>query len=332
MTLSNIFIGKRVVQQAFLNDAQIYQSKGWQALPSTMQIVFEKHYTEADNSTIVSVKTDSNSNIVIAKQSEILKTDSDGELLWQKKISNIVTDIVISENDNILYSSKAGITMLNGTDGTIISVERDSTSISALATDGKYIYAASMPPAHLFMIDFKSGNAVSDITLSPTYSSNQISSMITGNFPYIYMISYSDGGGTLIKMQKQEPFSVKSIVYDSFMGWQSKVMADSLGNAYITYSGDLHKYSKDGPLLWKVETPFSNHGGYFSELTVDSQDNAYVNDRYNIYKYSSDGTYLWESEDTYGDTIGLTCDKNNNLIFAKRNGYLKKYISLTHKV
>ena len=131
MTLSNIFIGKRVVQQAFLNDAQIYQSKGWQPLPSTMQIVLEKNYTEVDNSTIVSVKTDSNSNIVIAKQSEILKTDSDGELLWQRKISNIVTDIVISENDNILYSSAAGIIMLNGTDGAIMSI--------ALATDGKYI-------------------------------------------------------------------------------------------------------------------------------------------------------------------------------------------------
>lgn len=174
-----------------------------------------------------------------------------------------------------------------------------------------------MSPAHLFMIDFKSGKAVSDITLPPTYSGDKISSIITGDFPYIYMISSSAGGGTLIKMQKQEPFSVKSIVYNSLMDWQSKVMADSLGNAYITYSGDLHKYSKDSTLLWKVETPFSNHGGYFSELTVDSQDNAYVNDRYNIYKYSSDGTYLWESEDTHGDTIALTCDKNNNLIFQK---------------
>lgn len=139
MTLSNIFIGKRVVQQTFLNDAQIYQSKGWQPLPSTMQIVLEKNYTEVDNSTIVSVKTDSNSNIVIDKQSEILKTDSDGELLWQRKISNTVTDIVISENDNILYSSAAGIIMLNGTDGAIMSIGIDSYSISALATDGKYI-------------------------------------------------------------------------------------------------------------------------------------------------------------------------------------------------
>ena len=64
MTLSNIFFGKKVVQQAYLNNALIYQSKGWKTLPSTCSEVWTKELGIVDTDTINQCLIDTNNNIV----------------------------------------------------------------------------------------------------------------------------------------------------------------------------------------------------------------------------------------------------------------------------
>lgn len=341
--LSNIFIGNKVVKQAFLNDAIIYQSKGWEPTASTMQRVFTKSYTEIpDPGSTISVKVDSKGNIVIAGTRVVYKTDSDGKLLWQKAIftsnSNFrITSMIVAKNDNIFYSaSDASFAQIDSNTGEIVKkVDLNSKynikSISVMSADNNQIYAIAGPPINFLDIDFN-GNIVRVTPWNSTYNNLALRSMATGNSKYNYVEMFDAGyirNAYAFKLDKSNPNSYVNIVYNQSASSSSEIAVDSLGNAYITYSGGLYKYlseSGSGP-VWGVESPFSNHGGYFEQLAVDQQDNVYAFDRYNIYKYSSDGTFLWKSSVNTGISE-MVCDKNNLITSGDK---LTKFLSLVKK-
>lgn len=85
MTLSNIFFGKKVVQQAYLNNALIYQSKGWETLPSTCMEVWRKNYSKFGRYISHLVK-DSQDSIIFLQDSNIVKIDTDGTLLYSASL------------------------------------------------------------------------------------------------------------------------------------------------------------------------------------------------------------------------------------------------------
>ena len=88
MTLSNVFIGKKVVQQIYMNNALIYQANGWQSLPSTPQIVWQKQC--GTGMSPYSSAFDSKNNLVISYYYSnacwLMKLDPDGNVLFNKKI------------------------------------------------------------------------------------------------------------------------------------------------------------------------------------------------------------------------------------------------------
>lgn len=86
MTLSNIFFGKRVVQQAYLNNALIYQSKGWETLPSTCTEAWTKSYLMSSG--LYNLTSDLDNNIYAVSDTSLYKLNSEAEILWQKDFSN----------------------------------------------------------------------------------------------------------------------------------------------------------------------------------------------------------------------------------------------------
>ena len=343
--LNNIFIGNKVVKQAFLNDALIYQSNGWEPTPSTMQQVFNKQYSEIPNSTSsISVKVDSRGNIISARLKTIYKTNSDGKLLWQKTIftsnSNFqITSMVVDRNDNIFCSGDdATFMQINTSSGEIVKkVDLNSkyrvNSVSAMSVDNNQIYAMTKPPINFLKMDF-SGNVTSVIPWTSGYKDYVPIAIDAGASKHIYAVvrSLTSNNIYAFRIDKANPNSYVTFVYNE-IGYRSDVITDSLANAYVTYAGTVYKFSPNstGNYIWKVESPFSNHGGSFQELTVDQQDNIYAFDGYNIYKYSSDGTFLWKGPEMWqnnNSTLTIACDKNNLVVASGYNNNLSKFISL----
>lgn len=128
MTLSNIFFGKKVVQQAYLNNALIYKSKGWETLPSTCSEVWIKAYVMEYN--LYNLTSDLDNNIYALGNKSLYKFDSDGALLWQKDFSK-------EPENNISYLQ------LNSTNNSVFvmrSNDRDESSyhcyIDEFSSDG----------------------------------------------------------------------------------------------------------------------------------------------------------------------------------------------------
>lgn len=345
--LNNIFIGNKVVKQAFLNDAVIYQSNGWEPTPSTMQRVFSKTYTEIpDMGGTVSVKVDSKGNIISARRKGLYKTDADGKLLWQKTIfasnSNFgITSMIVNKNDNIFCGGNdATFMQINPYTGEVIKKidlksKYNVNSIAAIAADSNQIYAITKPPINFLNIDLN-GNVISVTPWTSNYSNYTPSSMATGDFKHMYIVIYNlehSYDTYAFRLDKRNPNSYVTIVSSVLGGFQSRVVADSIGNAYITYTGELHKYLSNSNLnfAWKTDSPISN-GGYFSELAIDQQDNVYVFDRYNICKYSSDGTLLWYNDMWHNDIyLEMVCDKNNLIVSSGYQNDLTKLLNLVKK-
>lgn len=100
--LSNVFIGNKVVKQAFLNDALIYQSNGWQTIQDTLQTAWVRSDITY---TVSKINTDHENNIIIIGSIEnnyyIIKLNSDGTILWKKPTTDSPTKLVVDKANNI---------------------------------------------------------------------------------------------------------------------------------------------------------------------------------------------------------------------------------------
>lgn len=118
MTLSNIFFGKRVVQEAYLNNALIYKSNGWETLPSTFTEAWLKKYDNFDSFGSEKLVFDSENNFYCilrdktTQKANLYKFNSDGTVLWHTNIDQLnyngyflgCRDVYIDSNDNVYWS------------------------------------------------------------------------------------------------------------------------------------------------------------------------------------------------------------------------------------
>lgn len=351
MTLSNVFMGKKVVQQIYLNNALIYQANGWQSLPSTPQIVWQKQC--GNGIPPYSSAFDSKNNLVMSyyysNASWMMKLDPDGNVLWNKRIDtadNNKYDIYIDSNDFIYcmtsytmgtYNNKTIVRRLdtNGTQVKSFDISADLSRYvpSCVTYDDDFVYVfcgITNPTIYTYDHSGVLNSSKSGVTYSQIYCM-----AVNGNNVYfatysgIYKVPKSGLGtstktGTLVNN-----LTVNKIFFDQFDNLYFSKLNDSSYNFFGKFS-----LSKN-QLCWPTINLSTN--SYIIDACVDYQCNIYINcydytTGYMIKKYSADGQLQW-STDMYHPTniASITADINGNIYQIGDGLYIEKLINLVKK-
>lgn len=332
MTLSNIFFGKKVVQQAYLNNALIYKSKGWETLPSTCSEVWTKDLGIIDASAIKQCIIDSDDNIYVLTDYQIFKLNSDGVLTWSKSANGIQRIIVDTNNDVYAVYTKNSLPYIAKLDSNgnfenefqVCNKICDTITNFALDKNCYYISIASFDGYYFFVKYYKQSKVFNEITLNLNDST-----LVATDDSFLYA-GYNH---SLIKIDKNN-ISNHTIIETSnevLSNYNIKnVILDGLGNVIYVYSeGSIYKYSFDSKTTVKYRGTI-NYTNY--SLALDYQKNIYflniigtVNDTFsklNLVKYSSDGTLIFNtqilcssSDDRYVGNGRLTTDQYGNIYY-----------------
>lgn len=349
MTLSNIFYGKKVVQKAYLNNALIYQSNGWETLPSTCTEVWTKNYERVGS--FNSIAKDSEDNIYIGTNYILYKIGPDGDLKWKAKVNTTtitncsVTGIVItsdciycsySENDG--YSVKGYVSKLDKS-GNLISNTNVNTILTGISdkyfvdikNDSDNIYAITLN--YILKLDF-------DLKLIE-YAAVPYTAycLAVDNGPYVF-VGTGNYGTRFNKDNLKNSTNFVSSIISNFAS--NTISLDSIGNVYFgsNIQNSIFKFdTKTGQ--FKTTIFLTLNGNKCFSLNVDSQDNLYViyynGTNYLLRKYSSDGTLIWDNVQiptTYAFLKVIT-DSNNNIYVCYLDGSasltIKKLVNLIKK-
>lgn len=337
MTLSNIFFGKKVVQQAYLNNALIYQSKGWETLPSTCTEAWTKSYDKAD--AVCSVAKDDSDNLYFSSNNSVYKIDSEGNLKWEYVISDTTTttSIVVFLTyiycSYIVYKSSAyfGYVAKIDTNGNLIS----TVDVHSLAPNSASSYFNDMQKddnaitqSHLLKLN-QDLKVIDDIDISSA-AHNCIAECIAINSgPYIF-VGTTGYGFRLNKSNLKNSISLPEYI---FLFSTDSIAMDKIGNLYLgscTQNGPI-KYDAENCQAIKLLSLTNTYA-----LCLDDQENVYFvmsSDTYRLAKYSSDGTEIWETKIPVSNSnIKIVIDSNNNIYVAyiDNNSKLaiKKFINL----
>lgn len=347
MTLSNIFFGKKVVQQAYLNNALIYKSKGWETLPSTCTEAWTKSYDKI-NGIYSAIVKDNSDNLYVSSKNSVYKIDSEGNLKWKYVISDItmITSIVVFST--YIYCAYIDIAGTNlgyvakiDTNGNLISTvdvhslapNSASSYFNDMQKDSNNIYAITQSHLLKFNQDLK---VIDDIDISPLTPNYPAVRIATNNGPYIF-IGTGNYGFRLDKSNFKNSISLPGAGLGNNFNITTLKM-DNIGNLYA--SSFIYPYAalKFDVETCKLITTLFSSPSY--NICTDSQENvyfAYFNGNSSLEKYSSDGTLIWENIqipvlDTSKDNIEIVTDSNNNIYVAyiDRNSKLaiKKFINL----
>ena len=336
MTLSNIFFGKKVVQQAYLNNALIYQSKGWETLPSTCSEVWTKSYDKAD--IVCSVAKDDSDNLYVSSKNSVYKIDSEGNLKWEYVISNAVETSSIVVFPTYIYcsylvSNNLGYVAKIDNNGNLISTvdvhslapNSASSHFNDMQKDSNNIYAITQ--SHLLKLnqDFK---VIDDVDIS-SYTGYIATRIAINNGPYIFI------GTALYGFRLNKNDLKNSIILPeySFLFRTDSIAMDNIGNLYLGSS------SQNGPIKYDAEncqaiellSPDNTYA-----LCLDNQENVYFvmnSGTFRLAKYSSDGTEIWETNiPASNGYIKIVTDSNNNIYVAYIDSNsklaIKKFINL----
>ena len=339
MTLSNIFFGKKVVQQAYLNNALIYRSKGWETLPSTCTEAWTKSYDKADAA--CSVAKDDSDNLYVSSNNSVYKIDSEGNLKWEYVISNAATTTSIVVFPTYIYCSyieySFGYVAKIDTNGNLISTlgvhdlapNSPTYYFTDMQKDSNNIYAITF--SHLLKLnqDFKVIDAV-DIS-SATHSHN-VSCIAINSGPYIF-IGTTDYG---IRLNKSDLKNSISLPEYNFLFSTDSIAMDNIGNLYLGSS------TQNGPIKYDAENCQAIKilsSNYNYALCLDNQENVYFvmnSGTFRLVKYSSDGTGIWETNiPALNGHIKIVTDSNNNIyvVYIDSNSKLtiKKLINIVKK-
>ncbi|MCO6529094.1 hypothetical protein [Lactobacillus sp.] len=355
MTLSNIFFGKKVVQQAYLNNALIYQSKGWETLPSTCSEVWTKELGIVNTDTVNQCLTDSNNNIYVLTHYQIFKLNSEGTLIWSQTITGIQRIAIDTDNDvyitfaDINYSYIAKLDN-NGNIENKFKASGDLCNvITNFTVDGNYFYLSgnynNNSNYYFFKID-KQGKLINQIDLELNEST-----LVEDD-----LFLYAGLRNNLIKIDKSNIFYVTVFTPPTNLTYNiTNVFLDGLGNAIvIDESETVYKYNFENNLSTKysLNTIYSNF-----TATLDYQKNLYfiwgesqnniVNNIVNVVdliKYSSDGTLIFNTQilkDKSSAILNgkLSADNNGNIYYLytkydsnlNYNLIVKKLINIEQK-
>lgn len=339
MSLDNVFMGKKVVQQIYLKNALIYQSKGWETLPSAPQVEWTKSYSGTGTGIVNNCAVDQDNNIYIALQNFVYKISADGLLLWKKAFSG-ARKICIDQDNNIylaqiaLYNqSSTGTTAIINqldTNGAVINRNKVNdylaSEITGFTCDKNYLYISSIADSqnqHLYKIDKKLKNSV-DLNVN-----DSIYNLVTSETSQ-YIFYNTDLNLYRFKKDdlKYSPISISGTHYTI-----QNMILDNLGNL-IFYDGHIvFKYNIETKLVTRMPKLLESNN---STMCIDYQQNfyliwAYNTSMVNLVKYSSDNTQIYNS--FVIDTAFQGAATNGKLI-ADHNGniyyiYLNSNIEVT---
>lgn len=331
MTLENIFFGKKVVQKAYLNNALIYESKGWQTLPSTCTEVWTKSYEK--NSNIGAIVKDEDDNLYIGSGNTVYKIDPDGNLKWKCAVGTVtamITAIVVyptyiycSDNNGAFFKIDINGNLLSNSKITSFLPVSQTGYIYDMKKDDDTIYATTSL-GYLFKLN--SNLAVID-NVTVTYGAGCLA---INNGPYVFVGS-GDYGTRFDKNNFKNSTSLSG-TYSDFV--TTSITMDNIGNVYLG-SNNFSIVLKYDVESCKLITTFSKFQAY--ALCTDYQENCYLVSSYSgisLKKYSSDGTLIWENVQipTTNNSIKVITDSNGNIYVAyiDSNSMLtiKKFINL----
>ena len=343
MTLSNIFFGKNVVQQAYLNNALIYQSKGWETLPSTCSEVWTKELGTVDTDTVDQCLTDSNNNIYVLIFYKIFKLNSEGTLIWSKTINGIQRIAVDTNNDVYIalvddeYSYAARLDSDGNVENKFKIANFAFNKITNLVLDKSYLYISgnynNKINYYIFKFD-KLGKFIMQHTLNP----NKSTLVASDSFLYAGLENQ------LIKIDKSNVSNytpVYTIPTNYIIG---NVVLDGLGNAIvIDTGGDVYKYNFENNLSTKYS--LKTRGSNWT-AALDYQKNLYfiwgglqddIVDVLHLIKYSSDETLIFDTQiskdKSYTILDGkLSSDNNGNIYYLYSKYNSTNYILMVKKI
>ena len=352
MTLSNIFFGKKVVQQAYLNNALIYKSKGWETLPSTCSEVWTKELGIVNTDTVNQCLTDSNNNIYVLTHYQIFKLNSEGTLIWSKAIDGIQRIAIDTDNDVYIISADAKYSYIAKLDnnGNIENKFKASgylcNVITNFTVDGNYFYLSGNynndTNRWFYEID-KQGNLIKQIDLELNEST-----LVEDD-----LFLYAGLRNNLIKIDKSNISSYVTVFTPptNLTYNITNVVLDGLGNAIVIDASEtVYKYNFENNLSTKysLNTRYSNF-----TATLDYQKNLYfiwgelqdnIVNVVDLIKYSSDGTLIFNTQilkDKSSAILNgkLSADNNGNIyyLYSKYNSDLnyslivKKLINIEQK-
>lgn len=356
MTLENVFIGNKVVQRVYLNNAIIYQANGWESLPSTYQELWTKNYNFSTASNI-NTCFDTKNNLIITytnstKTAFMCKISPEGALLWNISIgSSIKTYNIKSDNNDNIYCVVSDYISGSASSYTskIIKVDThgNSTSydmstrlqINSVTYDSSHIYIGATTEqwsyAFLMIYDY-SGK----LEKSYQYGFQYCPSIVTNDKSDIYLSTLS----SVYQIKKDDLSKANSI---SELGntyrYNSSLLLDDLNNLYLNNKNELWKYSTLNKTKTIIKLKNVDYGNIYN-ISLDYQGNMYVfcyetqagQVDYWYKKYSSNGSEIWTMKMPSDKTLNVSAIDNSGniyIIYFDVSGYinLKKMINLVKK-
>lgn len=353
MSLDNVFMGKKVVQQIYLKNALIYQSKGWETLPSAPQVLWTKKFGSI-GSTMVDCAMDQDNNIYILGLNYICKISSEGGLVWKKTISGSNGMRICIDHDNNIYiavadnPSKVQKFDKNGNVVKTGDLSYRMDRFTDFISDNDNLYLSGTYNNHYddyFYVLDKSLNIIQhrNTRADALITSDNSSYIFFSDGRYLYNIEKSNFiSGDKITINFNPPYNVTTQSADII-----KLIMDNIGNIYyITDSLGVYKYNTNT----KNTTKLSDAKNVRKGLCLDYQNNIYCL-KYsisgaspypaNLVKTSCDGTLVYDTQIFKNDSDaglingGLFSDNNGNIYFIYKNSndeiLITKIINLVKK-
>lgn len=324
MTLSNIFFGKKVVQQAYLNNALIYQSKGWETLPSTCMEEWTKDYDDA-TSYIYDCAIDLDNKIYVVTnngKNNVIKLDSDGKIIWKKyykdanrvKIDSNNNAFIVSYTDDSYHQITINKLDSNG-NGESVNVGKVIQNHSLdrckdFVVDDDFFYFSCYDNYYssyyyYIVVTDKNGKLLNYKSVD-----SSVDCIGTDNNRYLYYSDYNQ----LFRINRKDltnNVQINSSVGNTNSGdYIKKITIDLFGNivCMTTYSGAI-VVDKLGKQIAKYD--FNGYGSPY--MCIDYKGNIYGfsiknNESNNKFtKYSSDSTLIFRT-----DTLNISGSGNNS--------------------
>lgn len=258
-------------------------------------ILFEKEYGDANNNIVNDMEIMSNDNVSWVGAEQAAQVDSDGNFVWQ-------TEIVDGPNSNqnrFFYACSADGTTL------VVCGYDENNSLDPLA----HINTFSSTGVDSFGDNYDDGTVVNNIARDVEVRN--------GDYYLIW-----EGGNTVFIFKYNSLYSVTwSYNPDNRVGFQSKITADSSGNAYAYFRDQddsdniLVKLNTSGTVVWSKTISEE-----LEQIYVDANDSLYLVSSNKILKLDLDGNIIWQRQVTL--SVGSTnfndvkVDSKGNLLIA----------------